>query len=133
MLSFAVVAHTPEERFGSLPPFVRARLDGLVQSMCRQGQREELMRGTFYYAFVVATFVLLFWTSPINVIVFAALFLGDGVADPVGRLATAALARAWCPCDDSARPPVADGDSARRAGVEGAQLRSRGAPLSGSS
>ena len=46
------------------------------------------MRGTFYYAFAVATFVLLFWTAPINVVIFASLFIGDGIADPVGRLWT---------------------------------------------
>ena len=57
--------------------------------MCRSGEREELMRGTFYYAFAVATFVLLFWTAPVNVVVFASLFIGDGIADPIGRLSTA--------------------------------------------
>jgi len=55
--------------------------------MCRSGERAELMRGTFYYAFAVATFVLLFWTAPINVVIFASLFIGDGIADPIGRLA----------------------------------------------
>jgi hypothetical protein len=34
--------------------------------------------GTFYYAFAVACFVLLFWSAPINAIVFASLFVGDG-------------------------------------------------------
>ena len=65
-----------------------------MRSICRSGDRAELMRGTFYYAFAVATFVLLFWTAPINVVIFASLFVGDGVADPIGRILTGwALAR----------------------------------------
>lgn len=87
MLLFALVAHMPETRARALPPLVQRRLDSLVHAMCRSGERAELMRGTFYYAFAVATFVLLFWTAPINVVIFAALFIGDGIADPIGRLA----------------------------------------------
>ena len=52
--------------------------------------------GTFYYAFAVACFVLLFWSAPINAIVFASLFVGDGVADPIGRLITSWLAAPRC-------------------------------------
>jgi len=90
MLLFAFVAHLPDGAFRSLPPVLRHRLDKLVHAMCRSGERAELMRGTFYYAFAVATFVLLFWTAPINVVIFASLFIGDGIADPVGRLAAGA-------------------------------------------
>ena len=86
MLLFAYVAHLPDGSFRSLPPTIRFRLEKLVDAMCRSGDRAELMRGTFYYAFAVATFVLLFWTAPINVVIFASLFIGDGLADPVGRL-----------------------------------------------
>ena len=94
MLSFAALAYLPEDQFERMPPFVRQRIDGLVRSICRSGDRAELMRGTFYYAFAVATFVLLFWTAPINVVIFASLFVGDGVADPIGRILTGwALAR----------------------------------------
>ena len=89
MLLFALVAHMPETRARALPPVLQLRLDRLVHAMCRSGDRAELMRGTFYYAFAVATFVLLFWTAPINVVAFAALFIGDGIADPVGRLSVA--------------------------------------------
>merc|ERR1719218_436100 len=89
MLLFALLAHVPDGAFSSLPPMLRHRLDKLVHAMCRSGERAELMRGTFYYAFAVATFVLLFWTAPINVVIFAALFIGDGIADPVGRLSAA--------------------------------------------
>ena len=94
MLLFAYVAHLPDGSFRSLPPTIRFRLEKLVDAMCRSGDRAELMRGTFYYAFAVATFVLLFWTAPINVVIFASLFVGDGVADPIGRILTGwALAR----------------------------------------
>merc|ERR1719421_926385 len=89
MLLFALVAHVPDGAFRTLPPMLRHRLDKLVHAMCRSGERAELMRGTFYYAFAVATFVLLFWTAPINVVIFASLFVGDGVADPIGRILTA--------------------------------------------
>jgi len=44
----------------------------------------------------VACFVLLFWSAPINAIVFASLFVGDGVADPIGRLITSWLAAPRC-------------------------------------
>merc|ERR1719502_640996 len=64
MLLFALLAHVPDGAFSSLPPVLRQRLESLVHAMCRSGERAELMRGTFYYAFAVATFVLLFWTAP---------------------------------------------------------------------
>jgi len=103
MLLFAVVAHCPDGAFRSLPPMLRHRLDKLVHAMCRSGERAELMRGTFYYAFAVATFVLLFWTAPINVVIFASLFIGDGIADPIGRLAGGAAAA----CRDESRDRAA--------------------------
>ena len=107
MLLFAVVAHMPEHIVRGMPMVVRARLDALVHSMCRTGDREELMRGTFYYAFAVATFVLLFWTAPINVVIFASLFIGDGIADPIGRLSAT-----WC------APGVSNGMGAGAVGAE---------------
>jgi len=99
MVVFAMIAHVPDDGFRSLPPVLRHRLDKLVHAMCRSGDRAELMRGTFYYAFAVATFVLLFWTAPINVVIFASLFIGDGIADPVGRL--------WASCADARREAAA--------------------------
>lgn len=121
MLLFAVIAHVPDGALRSLPSVVRLRLDALVHAMCRSGERAELMRGTFYYAFAVATFVLLFWTAPINVVIFAALFIGDGIADPVGRLSAA-----WAgggergggdddvaAADGSPPPPPCDGKSGK--------------------
>lgn len=118
MLVFATIAHTPDERFAALPPLIRGRLEAMVLSMCRTGERAELMRGTFYYAFAVACFVLLFWTAPINVIIFASLFIGDGVADPIGRLVTSSLAAATCarapPAQDDAAPAAPGGGAATR-------------------
>ena len=99
MVVFAMIAHVPDDGFRSLPPVLRHRLDKLVHAMCRSGDRAELMRGTFYYAFAVATFVLLFWTAPINAVIFASLFIGDGIADPVGRL--------WASCADARREAAA--------------------------
>jgi len=118
MLVFAAIAHVPDERFAALPPVVRGRLEAMVQSMCRTGDRAELMRGTFYYAFAVACFVLLFWTAPINAIIFASLFIGDGVADPIGRLVTSSLAAGAC-----ARAAPAQADLAAAASGGGAATR----------
>jgi len=106
MLLFAVLAHVPDDGFRSLPPVLRHRLDKLVHAMCRSGDRAELMRGTFYYAFAVATFVLLFWTAPINVVIFASLFIGDGLADPVGRLWASCAEAAAAPPSAAASPPA---------------------------
>ena len=87
MQLFGIVAHLPDSYVRTLSPVLRASVERMVHAMCRTGDRLELMRGTYYYAFVVATFVLLFWTAPINVVVFSSLFIGDGLADPIGRLA----------------------------------------------
>eukprot|EP00960_Hanusia_phi_P073587 768043-Hanusia_phi.AAC.8 len=58
-----------------------------IQSMaCRTGRREELCRGTLLYCAITAMVVSLLWTAPASVITFSCLFLGDGLADPVGRL-----------------------------------------------
>jgi len=130
MLVFAIIAHLPDEAFASLPHLVRGRLEAMVQSMCRTGDRAELMRGTFYYAFAVATFVLLFWTAPINVLVFASLFIGDGVADPIGRLCTswlASVALAKAPPSHAEPPPAAQLASLARRG-RGAAAATAAAP-----
>jgi hypothetical protein len=73
----------------------------------------------------VACFVLLFWSAPINAIVFASLFVGDGVADPIGRLVTSWLGAARCA---RAAPPAVErlpaapgsGGATRRATRSGA-------------
>eukprot|EP00277_Geminigera_cryophila_P047445 CAMPEP_0173088362 /NCGR_PEP_ID=MMETSP1102-20130122/24882_1 /TAXON_ID=49646 /ORGANISM="Geminigera sp., Strain Caron Lab Isolate" /LENGTH=161 /DNA_ID=CAMNT_0013971237 /DNA_START=52 /DNA_END=537 /DNA_ORIENTATION=+ len=53
---------------------------------CRTGDRQELTKGTLTYAAITALLVPLLYTAPINLIACSALFLGDGFADPVGRL-----------------------------------------------
>ena len=50
MLVFATIAHLPDDRFASLPPLLRGRLESMVHAMCRTGERSELMRGTLYHA-----------------------------------------------------------------------------------
>lgn len=73
----------------------------------------------------MACFVLLFWSAPINAIVFASLFVGDGVADPIGRLVTSWLGAARCA---RAAPPAVErlpaapgsGGATRRATRSGA-------------
>ena len=74
----------------------------------------------------MACFVLLFWSAPINAIVFASLFVGDGVADPIGRLVTSWLGAARCARaapPAAARAPVAPGSggATRRATRSGAE------------
>lgn len=69
--------------------------------------------------------MLLFWSAPINVIVFASLFVGDGVADPIGRLITSWLGASRCvraPPPALERPPAASGSggATRRATRSGA-------------
>ena len=69
--------------------------------------------------------MLLFWSAPINAIVFASLFVGDGVADPIGRLVTSWLGAARCA---RAAPPAVErlpaapgsGGATRRATRSGA-------------
>ena len=39
MLVFATIAHLPDDRFAALPPLLRGRLEAMVQSMCRTGER----------------------------------------------------------------------------------------------
>jgi len=72
-----------------LPGLNRAALvlqvDSMVSNMCRHGTRRELADGTWYYSFIVSLVTVLFWTAPVNAILFATLFIGDGLADPVGR------------------------------------------------
>lgn len=115
MLLFAIIAHLPDHVTQGLPPLLRQRVDSLVHAMCRSGERAELMRGTFYYAFAVATFVLLFWTAPINVVIFASLFIGDGLADPIGRISAAWVGAATVSAASAAQPeaPPCDGKSGK--------------------
>jgi dolichol kinase len=86
MFAFATVAHMTDEQIASLPRPVIARIKRLQSSCARTGSRKELMGGTFLYCAVVSQFVLSSWTSPLNIMTMSALFLGDGLADPIGRM-----------------------------------------------
>jgi len=85
MAVFAWIAEMPEASYQRLPGLLRAKVDSMVSNMCRHGTRRELADGTWYYSFIVSLVTVLFWTAPVNAILFATLFIGDGLADPVGR------------------------------------------------
>jgi phytol kinase len=60
--------------------------DGLVQSVSREGDPRELLRGPLYYVAVLVFSTVLFWRdSPVGVMALAMMCGGDGVADIVGR------------------------------------------------
>ncbi len=84
--AFSLAAHMPEEELEKLPPFLCSRIRNLAAMACRNGNREELTKGPLTYATMTAMLVSCFYTAPISLIAFSALFLGDGLADPVGRL-----------------------------------------------
>jgi len=84
--AFSLAAHIPEEELEKVPSFLQTRLRNLAGMACRSGNREELTKGTLTYAAMTAMLVPLLYTAPINVMALSALYLGDGLADPVGRL-----------------------------------------------
>ncbi|KAJ7970524.1 Phytol kinase [Quillaja saponaria] len=60
--------------------------EGLVKSVTREGNPQELLRGPLYYVLVLIFCDLAFWReSPIGIISLAMMCGGDGVADIVGR------------------------------------------------
>jgi len=61
------------------------RNDAEVKSMCRSGDRRELLRGPFIYGSVFVLATLLSWRSIDGVAAVMALCLGDGLAEPFGR------------------------------------------------
>mmetsp|Transcript_36974 Transcript_36974/g.86635 ORF Transcript_36974/g.86635 Transcript_36974/m.86635 type:complete len:280 (-) Transcript_36974:197-1036(-) len=85
LFAFAFLAHMTDQQFAKLPPLLAARVRRLEKACCRTGKRIELMGGTFLYCAVLAQLVVFGWTSPLNVISFSVLIIGDGLADPVGR------------------------------------------------
>eukprot|EP00636_Phaeomonas_parva_P001420 CAMPEP_0118850326 /NCGR_PEP_ID=MMETSP1163-20130328/233_1 /TAXON_ID=124430 /ORGANISM="Phaeomonas parva, Strain CCMP2877" /LENGTH=297 /DNA_ID=CAMNT_0006782529 /DNA_START=119 /DNA_END=1013 /DNA_ORIENTATION=+ len=82
---FAWIAEMKQEDYALLPGFVRGKVDRMVVNMCRSGSRRELATGTWYYSYIISLAIVLFWTSPVNAVVFGSLFVGDGLADPIGR------------------------------------------------
>ncbi|XP_059666003.1 probable phytol kinase 1, chloroplastic [Cornus florida] len=83
--------------FASFVPFINclrlaihglslATDEGLVKSVTREGNPEELLRGPLYYVLMLILCALVFWReSPIGVISLAMMCGGDGVADIMGR------------------------------------------------
>ncbi|KAE8809856.1 phosphatidate cytidylyltransferase family protein [Hordeum vulgare] len=60
--------------------------DGVVNSMTRNGDYRELLKGPLYYACTITLTTVIFWrTSPISIAVICNLCAGDGVADIAGR------------------------------------------------
>ncbi|KAF4368018.1 hypothetical protein F8388_002629 [Cannabis sativa] len=60
--------------------------DGLIKSVTRHGNPEELLRGPLYYVIVLILCALVFWReSPVAVIALSMMCGGDGVADIMGR------------------------------------------------
>lgn len=60
--------------------------DGVVNSMTRNGDHRELLKGPLYYACALFLTTVIFWrTSPISIAVICNLCAGDGVADIAGR------------------------------------------------
>ncbi|KAF2295238.1 hypothetical protein GH714_032261 [Hevea brasiliensis] len=60
--------------------------EGLVKSLTREGNPEELLRGPLYYVLILMLCALVFWReSPVGVISLAMMCGGDGVADIMGR------------------------------------------------
>ncbi|GMP68496.1 hypothetical protein CsSME_00028103 [Camellia sinensis var. sinensis] len=60
--------------------------EGLIKSVTREGNPEELLRGPLYYVLILILCVLVFWReSPIGVISLAMMCGGDGIADIMGR------------------------------------------------
>ncbi|KAF8397791.1 hypothetical protein HHK36_016714 [Tetracentron sinense] len=60
--------------------------EGLVKSVTREGNPDELLRGPLYYVLVLILCATIFWReSPIGMISLAMMCGGDGVADIMGR------------------------------------------------
>ncbi|KAJ6432958.1 hypothetical protein OIU84_020070 [Salix udensis] len=60
--------------------------EGLIKSVTREGNPQELLRGPLYYVLILIFCALAFWReSPTGVISLAMMCGGDGVADIIGR------------------------------------------------
>lgn len=60
--------------------------EALVQSVTREGNPEELLRGPLYYVVVLIISALFFWReSPVGVVAVSMMCGGDGIADIMGR------------------------------------------------
>ncbi|KOM28833.1 hypothetical protein LR48_Vigan588s004100 [Vigna angularis] len=60
--------------------------EGLIKSLTREGDPQELLRGPLYYVLILIFCALVFWReSPIGVVSLGMMCGGDGVADIIGR------------------------------------------------
>mmetsp|Transcript_8669 Transcript_8669/g.16845 ORF Transcript_8669/g.16845 Transcript_8669/m.16845 type:complete len:284 (+) Transcript_8669:3-854(+) len=85
LFAFAGVSHMTDQQLAKLPSMLVHRVRRLERACCRSGRRIELMGGTFLYCAVLCQLVVFGWTTPLNIISMSVLFLGDGLADPIGR------------------------------------------------
>ncbi|KAJ4720676.1 Phytol kinase [Melia azedarach] len=98
MIAWPIFSTSTEARyFASLVPLVNclrlvvnglsfAKDEGLVQSVTREGNPEELLRGPLFYVLMLILSAVVFWRqSPIGVISLSMMCGGDGVADIIGR------------------------------------------------
>ncbi|XP_050386620.1 phytol kinase 1, chloroplastic [Argentina anserina] len=98
MLSWPIFSTSTEARyFATVVPLINGlRLllsglslvpnEGLVKSVTREGNPEELLRGPLYYVLVLIFCALVFWReSPVGMICLAMMCGGDGIADIMGR------------------------------------------------
>jgi len=86
IVAFSLGAYIPDKDYSQLPAPLKDRIQSLVNSCSRSGMRSELSKGTLFYCVPTAMLVCLFGTAPVTVFTLSALFIGDGVADPVGRV-----------------------------------------------
>ncbi|XP_031265357.1 phytol kinase 1, chloroplastic-like isoform X2 [Pistacia vera] len=96
-LLFMHSTSTGARYFASLVPLVNCfrllvhglslvRNEGLIKSVTREGNPEELLKGPLYYVLMLILCAVLFWRdSPVGVISVSMMCAGDGVADIMGR------------------------------------------------
>ncbi|XP_030546066.2 probable phytol kinase 1, chloroplastic [Rhodamnia argentea] len=66
--------------------FSLATDEGLVKSVTREGNPQELLRGPLYYVLILILCAIVYWReSPTGVISLAMMCGGDGIADIIGR------------------------------------------------
>ncbi|KAJ4971444.1 hypothetical protein NE237_004543 [Protea cynaroides] len=98
MISWPLFSTSTEARyFAALVPLVNCiRLiinglslgtdEGLIQSVTREGNPRELLRGPLYYVLILILCAVVFWrNSPVGMISLAMMCGGDGFADIMGR------------------------------------------------
>ncbi|KAI4346443.1 hypothetical protein L6164_007338 [Bauhinia variegata] len=98
LISWPIFSNSTEARyFAAFVPFVNclrlvvnglalASDEGLVKSVTRKGDPQELLRGPLYYVVILMLCALVFWReSPIGIVSLATMCGGDGIADIIGR------------------------------------------------